>query len=101
MIGIVLMLLAGATGCGLFQLDDHPVLFVSNRTDLTLDVVLSFDNGGENVVASDLAPGGGMTYDFMGDCEEADLVARDPAGVEVARKEGPICRPSEWVIRAP
>ena len=90
-------------GCGLVSpaLDDHPVLTVRNGTDAPVDVILEFPDGSEVVVAEDLAAGTSISYDRLGDCEDATLVGRDESDAVVADKDGPICRPSEWTIEPP
>jgi hypothetical protein len=98
-LALTLMLLASCMAIS--PLDDHPVLSVVNETDVTVEVVIEWPNGDESVVASDLAPGSSISYDRLGDCDDGQLVARDLAGVEIARSGPPVCRPSQWVIRRP
>jgi hypothetical protein len=86
--------------CDPFALDNIPVVMIQNHTDQAVDVVIVGDAGGEISVVTGLGPGGEYPYDRLATttCSPAVLVARDDSGREIDRSEGPICRPSVWVI---
>jgi len=68
---------------------------VVNRTDRSLTIYYVVEGGRER------------KYSALGillnanDCTKGTLVARDSAGVEVARRTEPICNHERWVIGTP
>ena len=76
-----------------------------NHTDQTLLITYIDAKGHEPAepVVHSLAPGTRIIVNDrfpVNDCLYVTLVARGEAGTEVARQDGPICAPSEWVIGA-
>ena len=82
------------TGCAS---DNYPVVDVQNDSGEPVRVVMRY-SGGDVVVTENLPPGLSYPHSEMGTCDDATLIAFDLDGTEIARKEGPICRPSTWVI---
>lgn len=97
----VAVLLVGVLGsCS--PSDQHPVIFITNGTDSTVDVALvrEGDSAG-STVTSELQPGAGYSYDFIAEgCSDSmQLIALDAQGTVVARSGPPVCRPSTWVFQ--
>lgn len=89
---------------GCWQSDQGPGGFrFTNQTDDPVSVVYISPNGVENAepIVHEVRPGESIVTndDFRRDiCVEGILVARNPVGVEVARRDEPICQPGEWTI---
>jgi hypothetical protein len=93
----IILVSAGAVTLAGCASDNHPVLFIENATNSTVDVVFVSDDG-EFVATRDLEPGTEYPYSNMARCLDATLIARTPDGREVDRIAGPFCRPGEVVI---
>lgn len=89
-------------GCNLFSLDQVSGVEFQNRTDVTVEVVVRYETGEESSLLTQLKPGTVVTVDrFSTDCSLVGAyIARNAAGQEIARREGRICRPDQWVIEA-
>ena len=106
LLGIILVMTV-AGGCDLISSERDVTSFrITNQTDQIVDVVYinSAGPGGEDSVYQDLGAHSSVaiTDKFRGDtCMSGPLIARDNSGNEVAKREGDICLPGEWIIEAP
>ena len=77
---------------------------VINRTDRSLDIYYLVE-GRERKVYTELDPAYSVPISSVLDpldyCTKGTLIARDSAGVEVARRTEPICNHEEWIIGTP
>lgn len=107
MLLLVILVITLAGGCDLISSERNVASFrITNQTDQTVDVVYlnSVGPGGEDSVYQDLGAHSSVaiTDTFREDtCMSGLLIARDNSGNEVAKREGDICLPGEWVIEAP
>lgn len=89
---------------GCWRSDEGPGGFrFTNQTDEPIRVVYISTDGVENAepIVHEVLPGESIVTndDFRRDtCVEGILVARNRTGVEVARRDEPICQPGEWII---
>jgi hypothetical protein len=94
-----LLLAAILSGCA--AQDDHPVIVIENRLPDPVAVLFLNAAGQESSLVETISPGREHSVDvFPTDrCTPGVLLARDKAtGAEVARSQGPVCRPSRWII---
>jgi hypothetical protein len=77
----------------------------TNQTDDPLRIVYIAPDGTEredDPIIHELQPGTSVVASdrfVPNDCMDGSLVARDLSGWDVVRRNGPICRPGEWMIR--
>jgi hypothetical protein len=84
--------------------DQHPVILIDNQLAIPVTVVFQDEAGAESDVVETVPADSEYPVSiFRTDrCTPGVLIARDKAtGVEVARSQGPVCRPSRFVIVAP
>ena len=78
---------------------------VVNRTDRSLTIYYVVEGGRERKFVTALGPGQSVPISGVllppDYCTKGDVVARDSAGVEVARRTEPICDGERWVIGTP
>jgi hypothetical protein len=85
-------------------LDNHPVIMIKNRVDFPVTIGFVNSLGHESSLVDTVEPGLDWSVDVFPTtrCTPGFMIARDKAtGAEVARSQGPVCRPSVWVIEAP
>lgn len=86
-----------------WQTDQHPVIRFENHTEVEVTVFYQNPSGEESKLQSGIGPGeAGQTSFFpTTTCTPGALIARDTSGNDIARFDGPVCRPSTWVINSP
>jgi len=96
-----LAILALTVAACVFPLDPSRTWFmVANTTDEPLDIV--YDRRAGLTLARDVAAGTTVHVNNPGEpaCTEHDVVARNQAGEEVARRAPPLCGGDVWTIGA-
>ena len=103
LLGYLVVVTLLVAGCQLFSTEQGtPGVEFDNRADVAVDVVFRNADGQESSLTKQLKPGTVIVVDaFTTDCSNhGTFIARDEKGNEVARRDGPVCRPSTWVIEA-
>lgn len=103
----LLVVVTVVAACDLISSERNVTAFrITNETDRAVDItfVNEVGPGEEDPVFRDLDAHSSVaiTDKFRGDiCMSGLLIARDNEGTEVARRDGDICLPGEWIIKAP
>lgn len=99
---IVAATAALASGC---VIDVDYGLFIYNQTGGA--VVVSYEHNGASVALTESVAAHGFyrvsddPFKDTGHCSAGDLVARTPAGIEIARRHEQICGGASWVVALP